>query len=53
MTTITRQELAALLVQTGGAHHQAYIESDGVDPSIGWRMMVRIFSGAARRGSVR
>lgn len=32
MATITRQELADLLVQTGGAHHQAYLESDGVDP---------------------
>jgi NAD(P)H-hydrate epimerase len=32
MATITRQELADLFVETGQAHHQAYIESDGVDP---------------------
>lgn len=30
--TITTEELAELLVETGHHHHQAYIESDGVDP---------------------
>jgi NAD(P)H-hydrate epimerase len=29
---ITDDELAALFVETGDRHHQAYIESDGSDP---------------------
>ena len=32
MATITQQELAGLLTEAGHAHHQAYEESDGVDP---------------------
>jgi NAD(P)H-hydrate epimerase len=30
--TITVDELAELLRQTGGHHHQAFLESDGADP---------------------
>ena len=29
---LTREELAELLVETGHHHHQAYADSDGVDP---------------------
>ena len=29
---MTDEELAALLVETGRKHHEAYIESDGADP---------------------
>jgi NAD(P)H-hydrate epimerase len=29
---MTDGELAALLVETGHRHHQAYLEADGVDP---------------------
>ena len=29
---ITTEQLAALLQQTGQAHHAAYIETDGTDP---------------------
>lgn len=37
MDTISKQELAELLVETGQAHHEAYRESDGVDPEwAGW-----------------
>lgn len=32
MSKISEQELADLLTETGQAHHQAYLESDGVDP---------------------
>lgn len=32
MSSSKIQELAALLEQTGHAHHQAFIESDGADP---------------------
>ncbi|MEP0132672.1 MAG: hypothetical protein ABJJ25_02440 [Eudoraea sp.] len=32
MANTKTQELAALLEKTGHAHHQAFIESDGVDP---------------------
>ena len=32
MSTISERELADLLVETGQAHHQAYLESDGFDP---------------------
>ncbi|WP_205874119.1 NAD(P)H-hydrate epimerase [Mycobacterium camsae] len=32
MTSITIAELADLLVETGQRHHQAYADSDGVDP---------------------
>jgi NAD(P)H-hydrate epimerase len=31
-TTMTNEELAALLLETGQHHHQAFIESDGADP---------------------
>ena len=30
--SITAQELADLLVETGHHHHEAYISSDGIDP---------------------
>ena len=30
--TITRDELAELLMEAGHHHHQAYISSEGVDP---------------------
>lgn len=29
---MTPEELAALLIETGKHHHQAYMESDGADP---------------------
>lgn len=29
---LTRDELADLLIETGNHHHQAYADSDGVDP---------------------
>ena len=32
METISTEELARLLVETGGAHHDAYADSNGVDP---------------------
>ena len=32
MEAISNHELADLLVETGAAHHEAYSESDGVDP---------------------
>jgi len=32
MTTMSGQEVARLLVETGHAHHAAYAASDGVDP---------------------
>jgi len=32
MAKISRQELAQLLIDAGGAHHAAYIGSDGHDP---------------------
>ncbi len=35
-TTITVDELAELLLETGHHHHRAYIESDGTDPE--WAM---------------
>jgi NAD(P)H-hydrate epimerase len=31
-TTITQPEVAELLLETGHHHHQAYVDSDGVDP---------------------
>jgi hypothetical protein len=37
MATMSEQELAELLVETGHAHHAAYAASDGVDPEwAGW-----------------
>ncbi len=32
MTTIPLEDLAALLKETGAAHHHAYLATDGVDP---------------------
>jgi hypothetical protein len=32
MTTISLGDLAALLLETGAAHHHAYVTTDGVDP---------------------
>ena len=32
MATMSRQEVARLLVATGHAHHAAYAAADGVDP---------------------
>ena len=32
MSTIPKAELAALLKETGAAHHDAYLASDGIDP---------------------
>lgn len=29
---ITQEQLAALLADTGQHHHQAYLDSDGIDP---------------------
>ena len=34
---MTEDELAALFVETGHRHHEAYLESDGVDPEcVSW-----------------
>ena len=30
--SMTQEQLAELLIQTGHHHHQAYLDSDGVDP---------------------
>jgi len=32
VSTISEQELADLLTETGQAHHRAYLDTDGVDP---------------------
>ena len=32
MSTISDEDLADLLMEVGQAHHQAYLETDGVDP---------------------
>ena len=49
---MTDEELVAILVETGHKHHQAYQESDGVDP--GWALwyasflQARIWDGLGR-----
>ena len=39
--TITEEQLADLLTETGQHHHRAFIDSDGVDPE--WQRITATF----------